>query len=287
MSVVLGEQGYVVIRRRGEAIRGVLRPGDVDPVDEGFSLDGVSGSGPFITGDRLSIIDEDGRPLNWIDGATSASVAWYAGVDGMGLITLYRSYLGAINGNTAERINLSVPAQETRLLIEVEPSRRNRMLGRITSYELNTERDAVDASCLGDEYRERVSALISGSGQFNCQFSFKSDVCQADCPPELTTFSIYLHQLLMRTRIGSDFDAVFVIGDSAETDSRYVVYKASALVTAAGLSVAPSQVVNSSISFVTTGPLSLRIETAGGIGALLQEDDFYLHLEDESGILQT
>jgi len=287
MSVLLGDEGYVAIRRTGEAVRGVLRPSDVDPVERGFSLEGVSGGGPFISGDRLSIWAEDQSALSWINGTTNPSGAWYVSVDGMGLLSLHTDYTDAINDEVSRRVPLAALSRQQPLLLEIEPSRRDRLLGRITSYELNTERDAVDASCLGDEFRERVSALISGSGQFNCQFSFKADRCGDDCPAELQTFPVYLHQLLLRTQLGSNFDAVFVVGSSSEKGARYVVYKATALVTNAGLSVAAGQVVNTSISFVTTGPLSLRIETATGIGALLQEDDFYIYLEQSDDVLQT
>lgn len=97
-----------------------------------------------------------------------------------------------------------------------------------------------------------------------------------------TEFSAYLAKLCVRLQQGAGFDGLFYLYDGGETEPS-VWYEADCIVTNVSISVSTSQMVESVIDFVATGPVQLRT----GIQPLmlLQEDDDFVLQERGSGRL--
>ena len=74
-----------------------------------------------------------------------------------------------------------------------------RVLGQIVKFELSTDREAVDTTGLGDEFRNQYSTLITGSGSIECIFDY--------AVAGQVEVAVYLHNLLLRQQFGSDFKA--------------------------------------------------------------------------------
>jgi len=133
-----------------------------------------------------------------------------------------------------------------------------RVLGQIVKFELSTDREAVDTTGLGDEFRNQYSTLITGSGSIECIFDYA-------VAGEIEV-AVYLHNLLLRQQFGSDFKANLYIlsegqaqGANAANDS--VWYEISGVMTQAGISCAAGDIIGSTFTFVTTGEIKLRVQT--------------------------
>ena len=283
MSVILGSSGAVELTRSsvGEVFASVVNPSDVNATKDHFSFDFQAGM--LLTGDQLEIKATDGGLLSFVDGWAYPDGKWYIHVDQVGSIRLYLEFADAVAGERAGQVSLAVPTRN----IPIEVRVRNavpRMLAEVTSFELNTSREAVDVTELGDEFREQHATLISGSGTLNCFFDYAHDRCSgrvsAGFEPELP---IYLHQLLLRQQLGSGFHArLFVLTRGSGKDSGDEVwYEFDGLITNAGIAFEPTQPVRSTIQFVTTGEVKLLVKTGGTL--LMQEDSSYIRLERNQG----
>ena len=283
MSVIFGTAGAVELTRSsvGEVFASVVNPSDVNAAKDHFSFDFQAGM--LLTGDQLEIKATDGGLLSFVDGWAYPDGKWYIHVDQVGSIRLYLEFADAVAGERAGQVNLAVPTRD----IPIEVRVRNaipRMLAEVTSFELNTSREAVDVTELGDEFREQHATLISGSGTLNCFFDYAHDRCgggvSVGFEPELP---IYLHQLLLRQQLGSGFHArLFVLtrGSGKESGDE-VWYEFDALITNAGIAFEPTQPVRSTIQFVTTGEVKLLVKTRGSL--LLQENSDRIALEVNQG----
>jgi len=78
-----------------------------------------------------------------------------------------------------------------------------KLLAQVNSYELNTERETVDTTTLSDEFRSRISTLMSGSGRMSCFWEYRGDT--------VNELPQYLVQLALRTKVGSQFKARFYL----------------------------------------------------------------------------
>jgi hypothetical protein len=137
----------------------------------------------------------------------------------------------------------------------------------------------VDTTVLGDTFRTQYSTLISGSGRLSCFFDYEVKQCDPLAAAGDVEISLYYHQLLLRAQVGSRFRAMCVVvakgnkpySDTSDHDDM-VFYDFEALVTNVGIAVSPAAPLVSTIEFVTTGPIRLRVETRSAVDRLLQED---------------
>ena len=273
MAILLGEFGQVELRRTQaeEEFYGEVKQSDVNVAKGRFSFDFPSGM--LITGDQVEIKTTDGSLLDFIgpDGWPTNTVykdgIFYLSVDEVGAIRLYRSFDDAIAGEATGRASLADAGRTVPISIEVR-NNNERVLGQVKGFELNTERDAIDTTALSDEFRRQYSGLISGSGRVTCFFDYERRDCDpfTDCEGAgLVEMPIYVHQLLLRTKLGSEFDAKFTLVKrgakpygNAEDDNDEIWYEFTARITNVAMSFDPTQPIESVIDFVTTGEIKLR-----------------------------
>ena len=289
MTVFLGVAGYVELRRSttAEVFTSVVNPSDVNAPKDRFSFDFPEGM--LLTGDRIEIKATDGGLLTfvdasgWVVNSQQNSGSWYINVDELGGIRLYDNFYNAVNGESPGRINLLTPDRD--IPIEVRDVAADaRILGKVTSYEFNNSREAVDVTELSDEFRQQHSSLISGSGSIECLFDYRSRVNSINNrSPELAS---YMHQLLLRQKLGGVFGAkLFIVtpgwGDGAANNDR-LWFEFDAVITNAGVALQPENVVRSQFEFVTTGVIAIKAATGDVPGYIVQENTDYLLLEQDS-----
>lgn len=302
MAVLLGYQGQVELRRSqvDEEYTGNVAISDVNTSKDRFSFDFPSGM--LITGDQiemrttddslLSFVSADGWPTNTVykDGI------FYIFVDEVGAIRLYRTFDDAISGEVAGRINLANPGRTVPIAVKVR-NNNDRILGQVKSFELNTEREGVDTTALSDEFRRQYSGLISGSGRITCFFDYErrsGDPMVRGQSAGIMEMPLYVHQLLLRTRLGSEFGARLTLvgrgpkpyGRDEDNDDE-IWYEFEARVTNVGIAFDPTEPIESTIEFVTTGEIKLRTRYVSNY--LLQEQgatDRIRQEANQSGFLE-
>ena len=303
MTVYLGDAGGIEIRRfvDGDApISGVLIPEmvhtEVDrfahPFDTVLGPRGAGELSPFITGDRVRIQTTDGNgntvdvPLVLFANLTDVSVVeFYANVDPVGNIAAYPTFEDAINNNKPARYPLVLPSANQN--VQVIPAAGPAIcLANVTSYQFTTEREAVDCTGLGTEFRDNYTrGLISGQGELEClwDYSFyKLCAKDAEC---VTDVAHYLLELAQRVTYGADFLGTFFLNRSEDPELPSIWQEAQCVITGASFQVQTSAIIRSSIRFVTTGPFKFGIGTPHyellkeDLGFLLQEDDSEIFLE--------
>lgn len=280
MSVYLGTYGYVALRRKsgGQKLQVLLRTGDVNAGANRFSLQVDNNA--IVTGDLLYIQNNTNQVLDfvaasgWQDNQQHRDGNWYVNVDDLGGIRLFTTYAKAVSGNSADAVDLVTPAADLSINLSIENS-NFLTLGKVTSYELSTQREAIDTTALSDSFRSQFGALMSGSGNIQAQWSYQNAGEQAN----------YLLQLALRTEIGSEFDAQFFLKTAnyspemgiGDTDDE-IFYEVSGVITQAGIAFSPDSVVQVNADFVTTGPIRLKVRTLS-YDELLQEDSSRLLLD--------
>lgn len=291
MAVYLGNSGLVSIQRTGASTyTSTLDPGDVNVAQKRFSFDFPNDT--FITGDYLQITRVGGGNLDFVDAAgftppgVTSTGAWYVNVDAVGGIRLFKTWGAALKGDINDAVVLATPSGSYTITVSVTNA-GYRTLGEVVSYELSTQRAALDATVLGEEFVEQVSGLVSGSGRMTCFWDFGEN--------QDFEAAQYIHHLILRQQLGSNFSAAFTLkrnGESAatgpsNTDSSQLYYLVDGLITNVGISFEASTAVQSQIEFVTTGQIQLRYSTGGSIAGslLLQEDSNALDLESGIGRL--
>lgn len=264
MAVYLGTSGRIELQRSSidETFDSVINPSDVNPTKNRFSFDFPAGQ--LLTGDQLEIKATDGGALDFVAGWGYPDGKWYIHVDEVGGIALYRDFEDAVNGEALNRVDLTLPSRNIPIEIKVA-NNVARCLGQVTSYELNTARDAVDVTELGEEFHRQYATLISGNGSLDCFFDYKSDPCGVDGVDVYAIEEVvYLHQLVLRQQLGSEFRAQLYLirrgGNPNEPDDE-LWYEFDAVVTNVGIAFEPTQPVRSTINFVATGPIELKIRT--------------------------
>lgn len=291
MAVYLGNSGLVSIQRTGASTyTSVLDVADVNVAQKRFSFDFPNDT--FITGDYLQITRVGGGNLDFVDssGFTPPGVmstgAWYVNVDAAGGIRLFKTWAASLKGDISDAVTLTTPSTSYTISVALT-SGGYRTLGEVVSYELSTERAALDATVLGEEFVKQVSGLVSGSGRITCFWDFgsNSDLESAQ----------YIHHLILRQQLGSNFSAVLTLkrsGESAatgasDTDGTQLYYLIDGLITNVGVSFEASTALQSQIEFVTTGQLQLRYSTGATVAGslLLKEDNGALDLESGVGRL--
>lgn len=286
MTVYLGDHGVVELKRASSApIHATVKPGDVSLERRRFSFkDDVRGE--LITGDQVDILNQEKAPLQFIKGHRKRDWRGFVYVDIMGGLRLYSTFDAAVRGDADAAVELAEPSQAQNILIQTRNSRYEH-LAQVKSFEFTTERETVDTTVLSDQFRKRYEAgLISGQGRLECFWDHKHELCDPhSCAG--AELPVYLAQLCIRLTQGADFFGRFFIYTSGGADPRdsdnAVWYEAECIVTNVSITVSPTEIIESSIDFVTTGTIKLLIGHPPSY--LLTEEPAKLLLEDGSGIL--
>jgi hypothetical protein len=258
MSVYLGTHGEVELQRQfdGSDLRSTINPSDVNATQKRFSFDFEHGQ--LLSGDQIEITSTDGTALDFIDSYTKTSVKKFINVDELDGIRLYDSFANAVNGGTANATALATPANDLPIRVKVENA-EYKVLAQVNGFELNTERETVDTTTLSDEFRSRISTLMSGSGRMSAFWEYTGNTSQ-----ELPN---YLVELSLRTRVGSQFKARFYIkrndhnpGGVAANDNDEIFYEFTGVLTGCAVQFAPNNTVQVEADFITTGLIQLRMD---------------------------
>lgn len=279
MTVVLGNTGRIRLRRSANkadftVLETTVKSDDVNTTLNRIGFDEAHDN--LLTGDRVEISTTDTRGLAFIDSDTWASqtvektLTAYINVNAVGGIRLFDSMEDAINNNRNAEYKLNaLPTNDgIDIVISVRDTIYN-VLGNVTSYVFNTDRDSIDTTTLSDKFRRQYNAgILSGSGTIDCLFNYETT--------GVTETPLLMLQLLNRIDIGSDIDlALYVVDRSEELDQASVFYEMTATITKAGVNVVSGDLITTSIDFVTTGEFRL----------LLGEPVSFLYTEAENRIL--
>lgn len=282
LSLFISEQDLVVSRKR-------INLSYQDGLDLSF--------GTITTGDRIRMVTSDARglPLRVYKNAANTTytdnikgpIEFYANVDAMGAIRMYRTFSKAManTGNEYMAIPLTPPSGSLAWPVTVTllPGGFN-TLGRIQGFTLSTERENIDTSTLGDKYRHFSSSAISGSGSVDCLFDFK-DISQEELPLAIT-------QLIQKVEVGSRFEGKFYILEPFGSQpygynvSEGVFYQAEGLFIRSSMTVRADQIVECSFDFVTSGEFILR--TGENLVSIATENNVSIGNDatlDELGVL--
>jgi len=285
MAVFVGHQGNVRLRRGSSSEEGlitdVILSDDVNTALNRLNFDKSLDN--LITGDRVDITTEDSRGLVflpssfWDSNTTEDSASVYVNVNAAGGLRLFNSFQDAVNNNRAAEIVLTEFAGNP---LDIEISVRDvsyNILGNVSGYTLNTEREAVDVTALADKFRKQYAAgLITGAGTIDCLFDYGTTGIKE--PPVL------LLQLIHRIDIGSEFDLALYLTDGTSNPlNQTVYYEMKAMVTRAGVTIEDNAVVSCAVDFITTGEIRLLIGEPAGY--VLKEDDDRIELEQSLGYL--
>ena len=286
MTYFLGQYGKIKLSRTAvETVSSSVLPADINTTLNRFGFDGSLDN--LITGDLLNISTNDARGLDflpsstWPDGggATLDQVVAYINVNAIGGIRLFGTFTDAINNDRAAEYPLEAFTGAA-IPINVKVSKSvERVLGDVTGYSFNTDREALDTTTMSDRFKRMYSAgLISGAGSIDCLFSVNNS--------GLTENSLLMLQLINRTDIGSAFTCYLQITDSAVyTTTQDIYYEFEAVITRTGIEVRTDQVISCAIDFATTGEIRLLIGEPSGY--LLKEDTDRLRLQQSLDFLLT
>ena len=262
MTVYLGNAGNIELTRdSGIQITGTIAPASVNPTKGMFSFDFSFGA--FVTGDFVEFTST--TTLSFVSGWAYTKGNFFVNVDQLGGLRLYNTYSDAVAGTSNNRVALATPGASIAVSCTILNS-VPRILGQIVRFELSTDREAVDTTGLGDEFRNQYSTLITGSGSIECIFDY--------AVAGQIEIAVYLHNLLLRQQFGSDFKANLYIlsegqaqGVNAANDS--VWYEINGVMTQAAISCAAGDIIGSTFTFVTTGEIKLRVQTTTWADLLL------------------
>ena len=196
----------------------------------------------------------------------------YANINRVGGVRLFEDFNDAVNNERANEYELAAfYGEPIEITVGVRDTRYN-TLGSVTSFELNTDRAAMETTSLSDRFKQQYSAgLLSGSGSIECLFSYET-VSNQDVP-------LFLLQVINRLDVGSNFKALLSLS-SVEQSANFreeVYYDIEAVVTRAGVTVTSDALVACSVDFVTTGEFKLRVGVPPEY--ILKEDDDAIYLE--------
>jgi hypothetical protein len=279
MTFFVGHSGAIKLQRNTDAtFSALISPEDVNTTLNRFSFENSEDN--LITGDLIEISTEDARGLAFLpssfwglpDGEKASNARAVININSAGGIRLFRDFADAINNVRAEEISLAAFAgADLEVNIAVRDTRYN-TLGSVTSFEVNTDRGAMDTTSLSDLFRQQYSAgLLSGNGSIECLFSYET-TGESETP-------LLLLQIINRLDVGSNFKALLSLSslERSAVFTEEVYYEIEAVITRAGVTVSSDALVSCSIDFVTTGEFRLRIGTPSEY--ILKEDDDAIYLE--------
>lgn len=279
MSVFLGRYGNVRLRRGLRRPYGRLED-EIKPDDVNLALNRLSFDGALdnlITGDRIDLITEDVRGLvcfaasAWSSATVESTISVYVNVNAVGGLRFFYQFENAINNNRAAELTLaSFAGDSLNITVTVRDVSAN-ILGNVTSYTLNTDREAIDVTSLSDKFRRQYSAgIISGSGSIDCLFNYLTTGIKEQ--------PLLMLQLIHRVDIGSEFEVALYLTDKELNPSvDNVYYEMQAMVTQTGVTVDAENIIRCTIDFVTTGEIRLLVGEPAGY--VLKEDDDRIEIE--------
>lgn len=286
MSIYLGTSGGIMLQRLAStAFTTEVDAGAINTGQRRINLDFPNST--FLTGDRVYIDRTTAGDLDFINGYSGNNGTFYVNVDLLGGLKLYTTWAASLNGKVSEALELVAPGTTYDVTLQ-SLGDGIRDLGQIVSYELNTNRNTVDVTSLGDQFSKNISSLISGNGAISCFWDFAA---LYDTNGE-TEAAQMLHQLVMRQQLGSNFRAALIIktpesrseSESGPEDTEGLFYLVNGVVTNVAMSFDPSEPIRSEIQFVTTGQIALRYGNPSG-NLLLQEDSDEILLQSSVGSL--
>lgn len=278
MTLFLGRNGSVRLRRNNEAIlSSAILPDDVNTSLNRLGFDGSLEN--LLTGDRLVIETNDSRGLvcfnsnAWSSGVVEKTITAYVNVNAAGGLRLFNNFAAAVNNTRAQEYALAAFAgSPIEIAVQVKDSTYN-ILGKVTGYTINTDREAIETTSLSDRFRQQYSAgLISGSGSIDCLFSTTTT--------GVIETPLLMLQLIQRLQIGSSFECALFLSD--END---IYYELAALITRSGVEVRDNALISCTIDFVTTGDIRLLVGSPSGY--VLQENEDRVILEPSLNYLLT
>ena len=272
MTFFLGTKGNVRLRRGTDESIGTLAasigPDDITTGVNRFSFDGAVDN--LLTGDRVEILTTDSRGIDfvassyWPTNVTEKDISAFINIDQAGGIRLYPTFADAINDTQANQIALeNFNGEPLEATVRVSDIAYN-VLGNVTRYEFQNNREQIETTALSDKYKKQLSTgLISGSGRIDCAFDYISSGTFET--PKL------LLQLIQRLDLGCAFDlALYLTDQSVDLSVENIFYLLTAVVTNAGVTVQSGDIINCSIDFVTTGKVRLVMDKPSRY--LLKED---------------
>lgn len=305
MAIWLGNAGAIRLKRSWQnQVFDYITPTGANLELRRFGFeDGITG---ITTGDRVHFkrVDENGNAVEdlldfvdasaWIDGKQHNDGAWYCHADSVGGVRLYNTWAQALRNDPSTAFELNKASERYRVAYK-NANGNDECLAQITSWTLNTDRDTVDVSGLGDQFRKQFSGMISGSGTIECLFDYdyhlNQENCEVDYDKELP---IFMHKLAVRQEVGSTFTGMFLMRQAHTMPIAELVdpsraanelfYLCECVVTNVATELAPTEIIRSSIDFVTTGKIELLFAyppdhlLADDGGVLLQQDDTELNL---------
>lgn len=279
MTVFLGENGAVRLRRGLKSPLAALSD-EISPNDVNTNLNRLSfdlSVDNLVTGDRIEITTTDPRglicfsPGTWTSSAVESSISAYVNVNAVGGLRFFSSFENAVNNDRNYEYvlaNFADPALPIRFSVR---DARDNAVGDITSYTLNTEREAIDVTALSDKFKRQYSAgLLSGSGTIDCLFNYRNTGDKES--------SMLLIQLIQRVDIGSEVELFLYLTDStANPNVTTVFYRMEAMIIRSGVSVEAGDIIRSTVDFVTVGEIQLLVGKPSSY--ILKEDDDRIGLE--------
>jgi hypothetical protein len=261
-------------------VSAVVKSADVTTVLNRIGLETAADN--LVTGDRVLITTTDSRgllfiaPSSWLDGdgTYQTSFSAFVNVNAAGGLRLFPTFTAAVNNTRSSEYSVQTFEGNPLLITLTINDVTANVLGDVTSYTFNTNREGLDITTLNDKFKRMYSAgLISGSGSIDCLFnSVTSGVKETP---------LLMLQLINRVDIGSEFDLLLSITDSDnDSSAANVFYEFTAMVTRSGLEVTATDIISCSIDFVTTGEIRLLIGRPSGY--VLKEDDDRLALNQNS-----
>ena len=285
MAVFLGRNGNVRLRRGLRTpyalLEDEIKPDDVNTTLNRLSFDVALDN--LITGYRIDLSTNDARGMvcfdasAWSSGSVEPLISAYVHVNAVGGLRFFYEFENAINNNRAAELTLAEFAGNPLVVtVKVRDVSAN-VLGNVTGYTLNTDRETIDATALSDKFRKQYSAgLISGTGSIDCLFDYISSGIQ-ETP-------LLMLQLIHRVDIGSEFDLALYLTDKELNPSlNNVYYEMEAMVTQTGVTVDSDDIIRCTIDFVTTGEIRLLIGEP--VGYVLKEDNDRIEIEQSLDFL--
>ena len=279
MSVYLGEYGQIQLQRQntGVYVHSELAPSDVNPQARRFSVDFAFGT--FITGDLVEISSENSADdLVLVVGHNFPDWTGYVHVDEIGGIRLYETFSDALTGDRNKALLLRKASDKQNIKFQTQTD-RFRCLAEVTGFDMTTSRESINTTSLCQEFQHQYEAgLISGQGRIGCFWQHRLDLCDDMYEGEADSveFSIYLARLIIRLQQGAKFRGRFYLYRD-EQNAASVWYECDCILTSCAVNVQPTQLLQTDIDFVTTGPIVLRQDSKRGY--LLQEDESLILLE--------
>ena len=288
MSIHIGSFGRVMLQRKfGDTeLLSVVNPSDVNATKKRFSFD--FDQGILLTGDQIEITSTNNAVLAfisasaWANNTQQSSFKAFIHVDELGGIRFYSSYANSINGGSTNAISLASISSNIPIKVKVANA-ISRILGQVTSYELNLVKENVDLTVLSDQYRTRYSTLASGSGRITCAWDYKDTTGggEHDTPQ-------YLIDLINRTKVGSEFGAHlfwktsgYNPDNTAGATDDIIYFDVNAVLTSVVSQVNVSAPIDMTAEFITTGKVEIKVATAAEY-KLLQEDSGLIRLDQDA-----